>query len=105
MSRAPASVGPALSVGVLVDLAPTAESGGHVKVWQRLAEAATARAAALDLTIHFLGEDEEERAIADNVRFRTHRPIFSTENLSFLPYVPAHTDLWPYHRRLAADLA
>jgi glycosyltransferase involved in cell wall biosynthesis len=103
MSTPPAVLRPALSVGVLVDLAPTPESGGHVKVWQRLAEAATARTA-LDLTIHFLGDEDEERAIADNVRFRTHRPVFSTERLSFLPYVPAHTDLWPYHRGLAAAL-
>ena len=29
-----------LKVGVLVDLALTPEAGGHVKCWQRLAEAA-----------------------------------------------------------------
>jgi glycosyltransferase involved in cell wall biosynthesis len=104
MASEPSTVRGVLSVGVLVDLAPTPESGGHVKVWQRLAEAATARAGALDLTIHFLGEKDDERAIADNVRFRTHRPVFSTARLSFLPYVPAHTDLWPYHRRLAEAL-
>ena len=44
-----------LKVGVLVDLALTADAGGHVKCWQRLAEAATGYGDRLDLTVHFNG--------------------------------------------------
>jgi glycosyltransferase involved in cell wall biosynthesis len=96
----------ALRVGVLVDLQLTPEAGGHVKVWQRMAEAACERAGELDLTIYYSGEREEERRIADNVRYRFHPPVFSTARLSpLLPYVPAHTDLARFHPRLAADLA
>jgi glycosyltransferase involved in cell wall biosynthesis len=32
-------------------------------------------------------------------------PLFSTAQLKFLPYVPDHTDLAPYHPRLARELA
>ena len=44
-----------LKVGVLVDLALTPEAGGHVKCWQRLAEAAVEYPDRLDLTVHFSG--------------------------------------------------
>ena len=46
-----------LKVGVLVDLALTAEAGGHVKCWQRLAEAAVGYGDRLDLTVHFNGPE------------------------------------------------
>ena len=46
-----------LKVGVLVDLALTPEAGGHVKCWQRLAEAATGYGDRLDLTVHFNGPE------------------------------------------------
>jgi glycosyltransferase involved in cell wall biosynthesis len=92
-------------VGVLVDLALNAEAGGHVKTWERLAEAACARAGELDLTVHFSGERDEERRLAPNVRYLIHRPRFSSARLApLLPYVPAHTDLASFHPGLAARL-
>src|SRR5262245_48380783 len=42
-----------LRVGVLVDLTLTADTGGHVKCWQRIAEAAAKFPNELDLTMHF----------------------------------------------------
>jgi len=47
--------GERLKVGVLVDLVLTSEAGGHVKCWQRIAEAAVGCADRLDLTVHFNG--------------------------------------------------
>jgi glycosyltransferase involved in cell wall biosynthesis len=94
-----------LRVGVLVDLALAEEAGGHVKIWQRLAEAACERADELDLTLHFSGARDEERSMARNVRYLIHRPVFSSARLaSLLPYVPAHSDLAPFHPRLASQL-
>ena len=52
---APHSGRRSLKVGVLVDLTLTAAAGGHVKCWQRLAEAAVAYGDRLDLTVHFHG--------------------------------------------------
>ena len=57
-----------LKVGVLVDLALTADAGGHVKCWQRLAEAATGYDDRLDLTVHFNGP-EPRRSFASNPGF------------------------------------
>src|SRR5258708_39322254 len=42
-----------LKVGVLVDLALTAEAAGHAKFWQPPAEAATPYRDPLDLTVPF----------------------------------------------------
>jgi glycosyltransferase involved in cell wall biosynthesis len=94
-----------LRVGVLVDLALAADAGGHVKIWQRLAEAAAHRAGDLDLTVHFSGAREEQRAVADNVRYLIHRPRFSSARLApLIGYVPAHTDLASFHPGVAARL-
>jgi len=41
-----------LSIGVLVDLGWNPEAGGHVKSWERLAEAAADLPEQLDLTVH-----------------------------------------------------
>jgi glycosyltransferase involved in cell wall biosynthesis len=96
-----------LKVSVLVDLPRRPEAGGHVKVWERLARAASRRDD-LDLTVHFSGapDDASEtlETIGANVRLRAHRPVFSTARLGFLPEVPDHADLAPYHRRLARHL-
>lgn len=94
-----------LRVGVLVDLAWTPQAGGHVKCWERFAEAAATMADALDLTVHFQGEAEAVHSIAPNVRYRLHAPVFSTRRLPFLSHVPDHTDLAPHHPRLARALA
>jgi glycosyltransferase involved in cell wall biosynthesis len=119
-----------LRVGVLVDLERRPTAGGHVKVWERLAAAAVGRGEALDLTVHFSSSASARSAadwsaaaaasaatphsfwresgavevLADNVRLRSHRPIFSSARLSFLSHVPDHSDLAPYHRPLARHL-
>jgi len=99
-------VGP-LRVSVLVDLPRRPEAGGHVKVWERLA-AAAARREDLDLTVHFSGANgdgaDDAEVIAPNVRLRAHRAVFSSARLPFLPEVPDHADLAPYHRALARAL-
>lgn len=91
-------------VHVLVDLAQRPAAGGHVKCWERMADAATGLDDELDLTVHFSGGDEGTRALAANVRFKTHRPVFSSSRLPFLTDVPDHTDLAHFHPRLARSL-
>lgn len=92
-----------LRVAVLVDLPRTPQSGGHVKCWERLASAAAQAELPLDLTVYFSGRGPDEN-IGLHTRFRYLPPVFSTAALKFLPYVPDHTDLAPYHPRLAREL-
>jgi glycosyltransferase involved in cell wall biosynthesis len=97
-------VSPPLRVAALVDLPRSLEAGGHVKWWERLAAAAAAEGdQRLDLTVYFSG-DRPDEALAPHVRFRHLPPVFSTARLKFLPYVPDHSDLAPYHPRLAREL-
>ncbi len=91
---------PRLAVGVLVDLKWRPEAGGQVKCWERLARAAAAFKDQVDLTIHFLGDQEERDSISENVRYITHPPLLSTGRLRFLGQIPEHTDLAPLHPRL-----
>lgn len=93
-----------LHVGVLVDLPLSPRAGGHVRCWERLAEAARKHPELLDLTIHFMGAEPEERSIGASVRYAIEPPVFSTERLRFLRGVPDHTDLAPWHARLARRL-
>ena len=90
-------------VGVLVDLALTPEAGGHVKCWQRLAEAAVAYGDRLDLTVHFNGSEQRQIDLSPSVRYVLLPPVFSTARL--IRHVPDHTDLAPWHSRLAQLLA
>jgi glycosyltransferase involved in cell wall biosynthesis len=92
-----------LKVGVLVDLALTAEAGGHVKCWQRLAEAATGYGDQLDLTVHFNGPEPHRIELSPSVRYVLLPPVLSTARL--ICRVPDHTDLAPWHPRLAQLLA
>jgi glycosyltransferase involved in cell wall biosynthesis len=92
-----------LRVAVLVDLRRSPQAGGHVKCWERLGAAAAESGLPLDLTIYFSGSESTE-ILSANTRFRALPPVFSTANLKFLPYVPDHTDLGRYHRRLAREL-
>jgi glycosyltransferase involved in cell wall biosynthesis len=97
---------PPLRVAALVDLARNKQSGGHVKWWERLGAAAAKPAedeAPLDLTVYFSGHGPDE-VLSPNVRFRHLPPVFSTARLKFLPYMPDHADLSPYHPRLAREL-
>ncbi len=71
-----------LRVGVLVDLHWSPSAGGHVKFWERVAAGAVGLggkvAGALDLTLHFAADIEDEYVIGRNVRYRLHKPVFST---------------------------
>ncbi len=91
-----------LGVGVLVDLALTAEAGGHVKCWQRLAEAAVDYGGQLDLTVHFSGGEPRRIELSPSVRYVLLPPVFSTARL--IRELPDHTDLAPWHPRLARAL-
>lgn len=90
-------------VAVLVDLPRDAGAGGHVKYWERVAEAAAEKEQPVDLTFYFSGDDEDV-VLSPDVRFRHLPPVFSTARLKFLPYVPAHTDLASHHKTLARAL-
>lgn len=90
-------------IAVLVDLPRSAESGGHVKCWERLAYAAAESGLPLDLTVYFSGTHPDE-VLGPHVRLRHLEPVFSTANLKFLPYMPDTTDLAPWHGRLAREL-
>ena len=95
-----------LHVAALVDLERRPEAGGHVKAWERLAEAAARSRSRpdIDLTVHFEGEAEATEVLAPNVRIMTHRPVFSTRRLGMLDVIADHTDLAPFHPRLARAL-
>ena len=93
-----------LRVAALVDLLRSEKSGGHVKCWERLAAAAAETRLPLDLTVYFSGPETTE-TLGPHARIRYLPPLFGTANLKFIPYLPDHTDLAPYHRRLARELA
>jgi len=95
--------GQRLKVGVLVDLALTATAGGHVKCWQRIAEAAVGCGDRLDLTVHFHGPQPQRIELSPAVRYVLLPPVLSTARL--VREVPDHTDLAPWHPRLARALA
>ncbi len=91
-----------LSVGVTVDLELEESAGGHVKCWQRFAEAAT-RFPMIDLTVYFLADKEKMIPLADNVRYRTMVPQRGTRQIG-LRNIPGHTDLARHHAKVAKFL-
>ena len=101
--RAASAAEAPLKVGVLVDLTLSPEAGGHVKCWQRLAEAAVEYGDRLDLTVHFSGERSRRIELSPAVRYVLLPPVLSTALL--VREVPDHTDLAPWHPRLARALA
>src|SRR5690349_15761727 len=92
-----------LKVGVLVDVVLTPDAGWHVKCWQRFAEAAVACPDELDLTVHFNGPEADRIELSPSVRYVLLPPVFSTAHI--IRQVPDHTDLAPWHPRLARMLA
>jgi glycosyltransferase involved in cell wall biosynthesis len=94
----------ALKVSVLVDLLWRENAGGHVKCWERLAEAAARSRSDVDLTVHFQGEQDGCVELAPHVRYLLHRPVFSSARLPFLSHVPDHSDLAPWQPHLADSL-
>ncbi len=93
-----------ISVAVFIDLLWRPEAGGHVKSWERFAEAAVSLGDQLDLTLHFLGEREQRIELSPRVRYVTHAPIFSTKRLRFVEEIVDHTDLAPLNPRLLRGL-
>ena len=108
MASRPASQ--TLSVAVLVTLSRGPGAGGHVKCWERFAEAAARRGdGALDLTIYTMDDggaspDQRTEALADHVRFRALPPVLGTARLPGLKQGAGDTDLAPYHPALARHL-
>lgn len=98
-----ARAGKPLSVGVLVDLFWEPTAGGHVKCWERFAEAATSDPS-LDLTIYFLGESRRVVHVSRNVRYKTIRPFVPTHWFRFLDGMPDHTDIAWLHPELIEPL-
>ncbi len=92
-----------IRVAALIDLPRSPLSGGHVKGWEKRAYAAAKMDLPIDFTIYFSGPEKTE-ILAPHVRIRQLPPVFSTARLKFLPYVPDHTDLAPYHPKLAKEL-
>jgi len=91
-----------LKAGVLVDLMLTPDAGGHVKYWQRIAEAAARFPGLIDLTVHFNGREPGCAELATNVRYVLLPPVFSTARL--MRNIPDHTDLGLRHRGLLRHL-
>lgn len=95
-----------LKVGVLVDLTLTPDAGGHVKCWERIAEAAVEFPERLDLTVHFSAPDDVSKSrrieLSPSVRYVLMPPVFSTRRL--IRQVPDHTDLGHWHKGLARAL-
>ena len=92
-----------IRIAALVDLPRSPQSGGHVKCWERLAASAAHSDLPLDLTVYFSGARSTE-TLGPRARLAHLPPMLSTAQLKFLPYMPDHTDLAPYHPRLAREL-
>lgn len=92
-----------LRVAALVDLYADENAGGHVKAWQRFAEAATHIPGDLDLTVYFLGDPPGTEPLSGTVRYRRLRPALGTRRLG-LAQGAGHTDLARFHTALAREL-
>lgn len=93
-----------LNVAVLVDLVRHPGAGGHVKAWERFADAATLFPNQLNLTVYYLGDGETEERLSDNVRIRTLPPAFGTGRIPWLRNGGGDTDLASYNPHLARYL-
>ena len=89
---------------MLVDLFRYPAAGGHVKCWERLAEAAVGLEG-LDLTVYFLAGKPGNVALGENSRYVLLRPVMGTDRLRFLSDVVDHTDLAPFRPGFHRDLA
>lgn len=94
-----------LKVSVLITLERGAGAGGHVKCWERYAEAASDHPEKVDLSVHVLGDPPSVDHIAPNARFIAHRPRFGTRRLPFIENGAGHTDLASHHPEVYAALS
>lgn len=92
-----------LSVAVLVDLQRDHLAGGHVKCWERFAEAAVT-VDEVDLTLYVLGRRGRVENLAPNVRFVSLAPVLSTRLVTGLVGGVDNSDLAPYSPALARRL-
>ena len=92
-----------LSVAVLVELERTAAAGGHVKCWERLAEAVADRTD-VDLTVYVLGKRPSIDRVGRAARFVALPAVLSTGRLAGTIGGVDPTDLAPYHPGLARRL-
>lgn len=92
-----------LRVAALIDLTLSPLSGGHARGWENLAKAAATTTLPLDFTAYFSG-DAPTQELSAKARIKYLPPVFSTNRLKFLPYVPDNTDLGSYHKELAKEL-
>ena len=95
------------SVGVLIDLALTPTSGGHVRFWQNIAEAAAVEGCEFDISFHFQAPESSCASftqLAEGVRLVCLPPVFSTGRFGFLDQGPDDADLAPHHPGLARHL-
>ncbi|MBB4313869.1 glycosyltransferase [Roseospira marina] len=94
-----------MTIAVLVTLARGPGAGGHVKCWERFAEAAASLpAGTLDLTVYTMEDVETVTPLTEHVRFHGLPPAFGTARVPFLEQGAGHTDLASHHRRLARAL-
>jgi len=91
-------------VAVVVGLELTDEAGGHVKCWERLAEAALKSNFPIDLTIFFHGRKKKTITISESVRYQIIPPVFSSRKFKFLNVGADYTDLAPIDPRLVWGL-
>lgn len=87
-------------VAVMIGLHRHAGAGGHVKCWERFAEAAVQRPDAVDLTVIHLGDRDETVPLSDRVRFRSLPPQLDTRRHRWLSSGAGDTDLAGRHRGL-----
>lgn len=92
-----------VTVAVLVDLPAGLHAGGQVKMWEHIATATTKSALPIEMTVFFSGLPAIEQ-YSEHVHAVFVPPIFSTNRLKFLPYLPDHTDLAGYNRHLAQQI-
>ncbi|ABC21387.1 glycosyltransferase [Rhodospirillum rubrum] len=93
-----------IKVAVLVTLPWTADAGGHVKVWERFAEAAEPFADRASLTVYFLGPTDQTVVRNRAARFRLLPARLGTDRIPLLSQGAGHTDLSGFLPRLGGEL-
>jgi len=92
-------------IAVAVTLYDDPTAGGHVKVWQRWGEAIAKRRDPIDLTLFFLGDQEEVVPLSDHVRCHRLPPVKGTRQRPWLQNGGGDTDLAKAHPLLAERAA
>ena len=100
----PAPLDRPLKVGVLTDLEWHDKAGGHVKCWEKFAQAAGELADELDLTLHFIGAEDKTIVLKPNVRLRLSPAVLNTRWIPANAAGPGHSDLAPLKPSLFSQL-